>query len=33
LLSLPQFGKLDSLNAAVAGSITLFLARQARQTK
>lgn len=31
LLSLPQFGKLDSLNAAVAGSIALFLARQARQ--
>ena len=31
LLRLPQYGKLDSLNAAVAGSISLFLARQARQ--
>jgi len=31
LLHLPQYGKLDSLNAAVAGSISLFLARQARQ--
>jgi 23S rRNA (guanosine2251-2'-O)-methyltransferase len=31
LLSLPQYGRLDSLNAAVAGSIALFLARQARQ--
>ncbi len=31
LMSLPQYGKLDSLNAAVAGSIALFLARQARQ--
>lgn len=33
LISLPQFGKLDSLNAAVAGSIALFLARQARQVE
>lgn len=31
LMSLPQYGKLDSLNAAVAGSIALYLARQARQ--
>jgi 23S rRNA (guanosine2251-2'-O)-methyltransferase len=31
LLRLPQYGQLDSLNAAVAGSIALFLARQARQ--
>jgi len=31
LISLPQYGQLDSLNAAVAGSIALFLARQARQ--
>jgi len=31
LLSLPQYGRLDSLNAAVAGSIALFLTRQARQ--
>ncbi len=33
LLSLPQYGRLDSLNAAVAGSIALFLARQARQNE
>ena len=31
LMSLAQYGKLDSLNAAVAGSIALYLARQARQ--
>jgi 23S rRNA (guanosine2251-2'-O)-methyltransferase len=33
LLSLPQYGRLDSLNAAVAGSIALFLARQARENQ
>lgn len=33
LLSLPQYGRLDSLSAAVAGSIALFLARQARQNE
>ena len=31
LMSLAQYGRLDSLNAAVAGSIALYLARQARQ--
>lgn len=31
LMSLAQYGKLDSLNAAVAGSIALYLARQARE--
>lgn len=31
ILRLPQYGKIDSLNAAVAGSIVLYLARQARQ--
>jgi len=31
LLRLPMVGKIESLNAAVAGSIALFLARQARQ--
>lgn len=30
LLRLPMVGKVESLNAAVAGSIALFLARQAR---
>jgi 23S rRNA (guanosine2251-2'-O)-methyltransferase len=30
LLRLPMHGRIDSLNAAVAGSIALFLARQAR---
>ncbi len=30
LMRLPMQGKIDSLNAAVAGSIALFLARQAR---
>ncbi len=30
LMSLPMQGQIDSLNAAVAGSIALFLARQAR---
>ena len=30
LLRLPMHGQIDSLNAAVAGSIALFLARQAR---
>lgn len=31
LLRLPQYGKIDSLNAAVAGSIALYLFRQARE--
>lgn len=31
LLRLPQYGKIGSLNAAVAGSIALYLAREARQ--
>lgn len=31
LMRLPMQGKIDSLNASVAGSIALFLARQARQ--
>ena len=31
LMSLAQYGRLDSLNAAVAGSIALYLARQARE--
>lgn len=31
LMRLPMQGKIDSLNAAVAGSIALFLARQARK--
>ena len=31
LMRLPMQGKIDSLNAAVAGSIALFLARQARE--
>jgi 23S rRNA (guanosine2251-2'-O)-methyltransferase len=30
LMNLPMQGQIDSLNAAVAGSIALFLARQAR---
>ncbi|MDD4578682.1 MAG: 23S rRNA (guanosine(2251)-2'-O)-methyltransferase RlmB, partial [Anaerolineaceae bacterium] len=30
IMCLPQYGKIDSLNAAVAGSIALYLARQAR---
>ncbi|MEL7626429.1 MAG: 23S rRNA (guanosine(2251)-2'-O)-methyltransferase RlmB [Anaerolineaceae bacterium] len=30
IMRLPQYGKIDSLNAAVAGSIALYLARQAR---
>jgi 23S rRNA (guanosine2251-2'-O)-methyltransferase len=30
LMRLPMQGQIDSLNAAVAGSIALFLARQAR---
>lgn len=30
LMSLPMHGKIDSLNAAVAGSIALYLARQTR---
>jgi 23S rRNA (guanosine2251-2'-O)-methyltransferase len=30
LLRLPMRGKIESLNAAAAGSIALFLARQAR---
>lgn len=31
LMRIPMQGKIDSLNAAVAGSIALFLARQARK--
>jgi 23S rRNA (guanosine2251-2'-O)-methyltransferase len=31
LLQLPMYGKIESLNAAVAGSIALYLALQARQ--
>jgi len=30
IMRIPQYGKIDSLNAAVAGSIALYLARQAR---
>ena len=30
IMRLPQYGKIDSLNAAVAGSIALYLARQTR---
>jgi 23S rRNA (guanosine2251-2'-O)-methyltransferase len=30
LMRLPMFGKVESLNAAVAGSIALYLARNAR---
>jgi 23S rRNA (guanosine2251-2'-O)-methyltransferase len=30
IMCLPQYGQIDSLNAAVAGSIALYLARQAR---
>ena len=30
-MRLPMQGKIDSLNAAVAGSIALYLARGARQ--
>jgi 23S rRNA (guanosine2251-2'-O)-methyltransferase len=30
LMRLPMQGQIDSLNAAVAGSIALYLARQAR---
>lgn len=33
LMRLPMQGQIDSLNAAVAGSIALFLARQARTSK
>ena len=33
LISLPMSGKIGSLNAAVAGSITLYLAQQARNKK
>ena len=33
LLSLPMRGRIGSLNAAVAGSITLYLALQARNRK
>lgn len=33
LMKLPMQGDIDSLNAAVAGSIALYLARQARTTK
>ena len=31
IMRIPQFGKIDSLNAAVAGSIAIYLARQARK--
>ena len=31
LLKLPMLGKIESLNAAVAGSIVLYLARMARK--
>jgi len=31
LMKLPMFGKIESLNAAAAGSIALYLARQARK--
>jgi 23S rRNA (guanosine2251-2'-O)-methyltransferase len=31
LMRLPMFGKIESLNAAAAGSIALYLARQARK--
>jgi len=30
IMRLPQYGQIDSLNAAVAGSIALYLARNAR---
>ena len=30
IMRIPQYGKIDSLNAAVAGSIAIYLARQAR---
>jgi 23S rRNA (guanosine2251-2'-O)-methyltransferase len=30
LVRLPMYGRVESLNAAVAGSIVLYLARQAR---
>lgn len=33
LLKLPMFGQVESLNAAVAGSVALFAARTARRTK
>jgi len=33
LLRLPMVGKIESLNAAVAGSIALYLARQARMQR
>ncbi len=32
LMRLPMLGKIESLNAAVAGSIAIYLARQARNT-
>jgi 23S rRNA (guanosine2251-2'-O)-methyltransferase len=32
LIRLPMLGRVESLNAAVAGSIILYLARQARGT-
>ncbi len=32
IMRLPQYGRIDSLNAAVAGSIALYLARQARSS-
>lgn len=31
IMRLPQYGQIDSLNAAVAGSIALYLTRQARE--
>lgn len=33
LMKLPMFGKIESLNAAAAGSIALYLARQARKSQ
>lgn len=33
LMKLPMYGKIESLNAAAAGSIALYLARQARASK
>ncbi len=33
LMRLPQYGKIGSMNAAVAGSIALYLAREVRNTR
>jgi 23S rRNA (guanosine2251-2'-O)-methyltransferase len=32
LIALPMHGRIESLNAAVAGSVVLYLALQARRT-